>query len=132
MGSQGIFLGQTPGFVQQHRPFVGPQGQQAGQRLLPEGWVAGSTAISATYRAGATSDDKNPNGWMWWLNQAPREGFEPPWPDAPLDAYSAIGHWGQYVVVVPSRDVVIVRTGDDRDDGISLNQLISLSLKVAQ
>jgi hypothetical protein len=34
MGGQGVFLGQPPGFIQQHRSFVGPQCQQAGQRVL--------------------------------------------------------------------------------------------------
>jgi CubicO group peptidase (beta-lactamase class C family) len=50
----------------------------------------------------------------------------------PEDAYAANGHWGQYIVVIPSLDLVIVRTGDDRDDKTSLAKLITLSMAVAQ
>ncbi|MBK7857498.1 MAG: serine hydrolase [Archangiaceae bacterium] len=103
-----------------------------GQRLLPEDWVTRSTTQSATFKAGAAETDDTSNGWMWWLNDVVEKKGERPWKDAPTDAYSAIGHWGQFVVVVPSRDVVIVRTGDDRNDGVDLNQLIPLALEVAR
>ncbi len=69
---------------------------------------------------------------MWWLNQVSGPVKTKPWKDAPDDAYSAIGHWGQYIVVVPSADVVIVRTGDDRNEDVDLSKLISMSLEVAK
>ncbi len=103
-----------------------------GKRVLPEGWVASSTTPSTPFIMTAGENEKTPSGWMWWLNKAAGPAKEKPWKDAPDDAYSAIGHWGQYVVVVPSADVVIVRTGDDRDSGISLAQLIPLALAVAK
>ncbi len=103
-----------------------------GKRVLPEDWVKRSTEPSAPFTASAPEAEKTPNGWMWWLNRAAGPAKEKPWKDAPDDAYSAIGHWGQYVVVVPSADVVIVRTGDDRGGGISLAKLIPLALEVAK
>jgi CubicO group peptidase (beta-lactamase class C family) len=103
-----------------------------GTRVLPEDWVTRSTQPSAPFVSSAGENEKTPNGWMWWLNKAAGPAKEKPWPDAPDDAYSAIGHWGQYVVVVPSADVVIVRTGDDRSSGISLAKLIPLALEVAK
>ena len=43
---------------------------------------------------------------QWWLVPDDRN-------DVPKDAYSTSGNRGQYVVVVPSHDVVIVRRGLD-------------------
>jgi len=37
--------------------------------------------------------------------------------DAPQDAYEMAGHRGQYVIVVPSYDLVIVRRGLDTGSG---------------
>lgn len=103
-----------------------------GKRVLPDGWVTSSTTMSGVFASGAPDNEDTPNGWMWWLNQvAPKKG-ERPWKDAPADAYSAIGHWGQYVAVVPSADVVIVRVGDDRNTSVDLNKMIPLALEVAK
>ncbi len=105
-----------------------------GTRILPEGWVASSSTASSVYRTGSPATETSPNGWMWWTNQAiPEKNNQPkPWKDAPDDAYEADGHWGQYIVVVPSANVVIMRTGDDRNADLDQSTLISLSLKVAQ
>lgn len=75
-----------------------------GRRLLPEGWTASARTptLDTGYGAG------------WWTNAlggrlVPHWGV--PWglPHAPGDAYFARGHMGQFVVVVPSRRLVIVR-----------------------
>jgi CubicO group peptidase (beta-lactamase class C family) len=67
-------------------------GMAEGRRILPEGWVAYSSArtLATNYAAG------------FWL---------PPGPSWPSDAYFAAGMLGQNVVVVPSRRLVIVRAG---------------------
>lgn len=76
-----------------------------GARLLPQGWVAYSrTPTPASILGGY--------GAQWWLNAgAPGRPEERPWPELPPDAYAARGHSGQYVLVVPSRDLVVVRHG---------------------
>ncbi|MDX2233319.1 MAG: serine hydrolase [Hyphomonadaceae bacterium] len=76
-----------------------------GRRILPEGWVdfartPGPAANTDGYGAG------------WWLNPAtgpgkPRRVLM----DAGRDGFSAQGHEGQIVLVIPSRDLVIVRMG---------------------
>ncbi|MFT3711099.1 MAG: serine hydrolase [Archangium sp.] len=102
-----------------------------GERILPEGWVKTSTTPSEPFIA---SDKKGePSGYMWWLNaEIPSRELPFPWKNSPHDAYGAIGHWGQYIMVVPSADLVVVRTGDDRDDYVDEDKLITLSLAVAQ
>ena len=104
-----------------------------GQRLLPEDWVTRSTTISpalyATPNEALTPGDIQ--GRQWWLNRGvPKKGLARPWKAAPEDTYAAIGHWGQYVVVVPSADTVIVRLGDDRDKTFDLGTFIGLALAV--
>ncbi|MCB9760890.1 MAG: serine hydrolase [Alphaproteobacteria bacterium] len=102
-----------------------------GERLFPEGWVLDSTRVSDAIRARAL--DRGPRdvqGRQLWLNQpVPELGDETrPWPDMPSDTYAAMGHWKQAIVMVPSRDAVIIRTGDDRDGSFSWNTFLSLSL----
>lgn len=105
----------------------------AGQRLLPEGWVAASQVVPSVFAATAPEGTPRPNGRLWWLNQAVDGRFTTPWPDAPTDTFAALGHWGQYIIVIPSRDLVIVRTGDDREkDTLPVNDLVKQALKVAQ
>lgn len=71
-----------------------------GERVLPEGWVEYVT--SAT---GPQPDGPMGYGAGWWLiNKS--EGIPP-------DTYAALGNRGQILVVVPSRNVVIVRRGED-------------------
>ncbi|MFM7404108.1 MAG: serine hydrolase domain-containing protein [Erythrobacter sp.] len=72
----------------------------SGERILPEGWA----------RYVSTPSGPQPEGefgygaGFWLLNRS--EGV-------PSDTFMAIGNRGQYVVIVPSRQVVIVRRGED-------------------
>lgn len=72
----------------------------SGERVLPEGW--------ATYVA--TPSGPQPDGTFgygagfWLMNKS--DGV-------PADTFAAFGNRGQYVVIVPSRNVVIVRRGED-------------------
>lgn len=103
------------------------------ERILPEGWVKDSTTVSEAFVKHATASDTEPSGYSWWLNRpVPEHAAPKPWPDAPEDAYAAQGHWGQRIIVIPSEDVVIVRTGDDRQGSIPINDLIKYSLPVAR
>ncbi len=87
-----------------------------GRRILPEGWVAFSTT--------PTPASHGEYGAHWWLNQGTAD--DPTarrWPDLPPDAFAALGHDGQAVLVIPSRQVVIVRLGLSRYDTWDLNAL---------
>lgn len=74
------------------------------RRLLPEGWMEYSrTVVPAT-------GEPEPYGAQWWVNDA-GDGTPPRFPDMPSDTFWASGHDGQYLVVVRSADLVVVRTG---------------------
>ena len=72
----------------------------SGERILPEGWVDYVTKPSGPQPDGALG-----YGAGWWLMNK-SEGIPP-------DTYGAFGNRGQYLIIVPSRDVVIVRRGED-------------------
>jgi len=69
-----------------------------GKRILAEGWVQ---FVSTP----APADKTRGYGGLFWLN---RGGA---WKGVPEDAFMSAGHMGQYTMVVPSRDVVVVRMG---------------------
>lgn len=52
-----------------------------------------------------TEGSKGEYGAHFWLNA------EGKYPDVPRDLYSANGYQGQYVFIIPSKNVVVVRTG---------------------
>jgi len=77
-----------------------------GRRILPEFW---SEFVSAP-----ASQSDNQYGAHFWLNfdgAADRERF---FPGLPQDVYFMAGHEGQYVIIIPSKNAVIVRTGITR------------------
>ena len=73
-----------------------------GQRLLSEAWIefVRTPAPAAAVRG-------NDYGGQWWLVPDDRKG------EVPADAYSTAGNRGQFVIVAPSHDLVIVRRGLD-------------------
>ncbi|MDP3278955.1 MAG: serine hydrolase [Deltaproteobacteria bacterium] len=103
------------------------------QRILPEGWVRTSTEVSAPQRIrrlDADADDVQ--GRQFWLNRpVPEQGVTTPWPGVPEDTYAARGHWGQSITVIPSRELVIVRTADDRVRGFDFAGFIAAAMAVA-
>lgn len=82
-------------------------GMWNGQRVLPEGWVDFA-------RTPGPDRDTDVYGAQWWLTPPSGAGR----PERSLitdnsvsDAFSAQGHEGQIIVVVPSKDLVMVRLG---------------------
>lgn len=73
-----------------------------GERILAEGW----TEFVSTP---APADTARRYGGLFWLN---RSGD---FPGIPRDAYSAAGHLGQRTMIIPSRDMVVVRLGHSPD-----------------
>ena len=76
-------------------------GMWSGERLISEEWIK-----FVRTPAPATAETGNFYGGQWWLVPDDRV-------DVPKNAYATAGNRGQYVIVVPSHDVVIVRRGLD-------------------
>jgi CubicO group peptidase (beta-lactamase class C family) len=103
-------------------------------RLLPDGWLAASTEPSAAFRAKPLDRDPGDvQGQQIWLNRrVPEQGqTELPWPGVPEDAYAARGHWGQAIAVIPSKELVVVRTADDRDGTFEFAELLRRAIALA-
>jgi CubicO group peptidase (beta-lactamase class C family) len=85
------------------------------RRILPQGWVRQSMAPTTTPAL------QTGYGAGWWTNQV--DGKVPQWgapwglSKAPRDAFFARGYMGQYVVVIPSRRLVIVRLSVSQHQG---------------
>ncbi len=102
-----------------------------GKRILPVGWVAYSTTIApAYYTSKDLADDEKEDpayGALWWLNRdVPEMNKKRALPDVPEDCFQAQGHWGQFIYVIPSLDMVVVYTGDNRDKTFSQNHFLKL------
>ena len=76
-----------------------------GERVLPAGWVNYVTTAGPAQPPPGASGAAPGYGAQWWLYGA-AQGL-------PEDAYAAQGNRGQYVMVIPSRRMVIVRRGFD-------------------
>lgn len=76
-----------------------------GVRILPEGWVAFT-------RAPAPAAPPATYGAHFWL-RTPGE-YRGPEAGLPPDVFQAVGHEGQFITIIPSYDVVIVRLGRTR------------------
>ena len=102
--------------------------------MLPDGWVRDSLRPSGPFlqRALEWHPDGPAPGRQIWLNVRTPGASELPWPSAPPDTFAALGHWAQGVYVIPSEDLVIVRTGDDRDATFSNDELLRRALAFAR
>jgi CubicO group peptidase (beta-lactamase class C family) len=92
------------------------------QRILPEGWVKWTTtpvhALSSPVRGGY--------GALFWLNQgkvAGRSGRL--YPDLPADCFFCQGFAGQYMWIVPSLDLIVLRLGFDQREVFDANAMMN-------
>lgn len=99
-----------------------------GLLILNKGnWNGNQILTDSVYYNAMVNTSQNINlsyGYLWWLNgkssfMVPQTQFVFPGsfiPNAPNDMFSAIGKNGQYINVVPSQDMVVIRMGDNPDN----------------
>ena len=92
--------------------------------MLPEGWLRYSTTPTPNH-------PRNEYGAHFWLNADPEDGQQQrTWPSLPPDTYSMNGYQGQRVVIIPSRDLVVVRLGFSGGKKRGIEQLVADVLEV--
>jgi len=110
--------------------FMLQNGQWNGEQYLPENWMAYMTQPIDSAMADVNKL-KKAYGAGVWLNQS--EPYGKLLPSLPEDTYLALGMRGQYIIVVPSQQLVIVRTGNtmDLDTFDYLNEMNAFASRVA-
>jgi CubicO group peptidase (beta-lactamase class C family) len=95
------------------------EGVWNGKRILPESWIQ-----FARTPAPSTRNRGREYGGQFWLVPDSRT-------DLPQDAYSTAGSRGQFTIIIPSYDLVIVRRGEDwlSEDGFNNWDLAAEVLK---
>jgi len=97
-----------------------------GLLYLHEGNWNGEQILDSTFVKYVTTPTNTSNGRYgahFWLNAG---GI---YPDVPKDLYSANGFQGQMVIIIPSKEIVIVRTGLIEDPEFGFNNFIASILK---
>lgn len=100
-------------------------GKWKDQQILPDGWVTLTTTGSPSY------------GALWWLNKgaaagetadekiaAGGSGKTRRYPQVPADCYACEGYEGQYIWVIPSLDLVVVRLAMEHGQRLNPNKFL--------
>jgi CubicO group peptidase (beta-lactamase class C family) len=102
-------------------------GNWNGKKILSEEWITYSRTPSPAYTTTVNykSAEEFQYTALWYSNfPIPEKKISQPWPDAPIDTFAALGHWGQSIFIIPSLDLIVVRTADDRDKTFSKNEYL--------
>ncbi|MGZ3691961.1 MAG: serine hydrolase domain-containing protein, partial [Pseudobdellovibrio sp.] len=93
-----------------------------GKQILPEWWT--KFALSTIPSYDPTTNQFFLPQYSWWR-------FNPKLaaPEIPPDTFFTLGHWGQYLIVIPSKNLIAVRFGDDRTDAFDLQKMVVLMLQ---
>lgn len=94
------------------------KGNWNGEQLFAPEWI--------DYITEPTEHSNGTYGAHWWLNA------EGKYPDVPKDLYSANGFQGQFVFVIPSKDLVIVRTGLAESPDFDVNTFLKGVVEAVQ
>jgi CubicO group peptidase (beta-lactamase class C family) len=103
---------------------------ESGQRILPVGWVDDSTRLTPQ------SANEYGYGAGFWTQRgnsaAARERIAA---GMPADSFMAVGSQGQYTIIIPSHDLVIVKLGwayTPHDDHVAVERLVRETIAASQ
>lgn len=115
----GSYLWATPRDWAKFGQFFLNEGRIGEEKLLPENWIQETTKVLPA------DGEPEPYGAAWWVNRRPDGQLR--FPNMPDDTYWAQGHDGQFTIVIPSADMVIVRMGFNPDysmDNVKITDLV--------
>jgi CubicO group peptidase (beta-lactamase class C family) len=86
------------------------EGNWNGEQILNKSWIE--------YSAKPTNDSNGEYGAHFWLNA------EAKYPDVPTDMFSCNGFQGQYIFIIPSKELVVVRFGLTESPEFDINNFL--------
>ena len=86
------------------------KGNWLGEQLFPENWV--------DYTVDPANGSDGKYGAFFWLNLSGDQ------PDAPKDTYMCKGHDGQFIFIIPSRELIVIRTGYSKKGEFDTNLML--------
>ncbi len=87
-------------------------GNWLGEQILPDDWVE--------YTTTAANGSEGNYGAFFWLNKTGKE-----YPNVPRDMFCCRGHDGQFIYIIPSKELVIVRTGFSKEGEFDQNGFLA-------
>jgi hypothetical protein len=95
---------------------------ESGQRLLPEGWVDYSARLTPQ-----SAEEYGYGAGFWTQRGNSAAARERVAAGLPADSFMAVGSQGQYTIIIPSEDLVIVKIGwayTPNDDRVAFTRLV--------
>lgn len=122
---------------------------ESGERLISEDWVEAARSIEESLGSPFTpekyaQDLGVQSQRVFWLNKpiykdnnpsleriwpSPESPSDKEFPNSPSDMFFAAGHYGQLIIMIPSEDLVIARTGHDLQYWGNIDNLVSSTLE---
>ena len=116
--------------------FMLKKGQWLGKEFFPKDWMSKyvQSIAPAFLKEPVAIREQIVPSFQWWVNKPSRhkQVVKPrALQSAPEDLYLAIGYSGQLLFIIPSMNMVIVRTGSfDADVYLDTNALVGLALGI--
>ena len=99
-----------------------------GERILPEGWVAFTKTPTKSF-----NEESGGYGAQFWTNKPYDEKHgKLKWPAVPREAFYMDGHEKNHAVIIPSKELIVVRLGATHEEfgsDFDMGELLSDLLK---
>ena len=84
--------------------------------------------FTATATPAKNDENKGEYGALWWLNAENKKGIRK-FGHVPADGFACLGYEGQFVWVIPSKQLVVVRLALERGKKMDTDKFLSGIIK---